>query len=155
SLSGPSALAFDATGNLWVVDQDNNDVYEYAAASLTGSGNVTAAPIVRVQTSDNMTGAYLAFDASGNLWVSDGNQRVVKFSSSQLTAGGASLTPATTITGSSGGYQGVAFDNSGNLWVADVANAQLVEFSTAQLTAGGSITPAVSVIVANGSSLDS
>jgi ligand-binding sensor domain-containing protein len=152
SLTGPASLAFDAAGNLWVGDVDNNVVYAYSATTLAASGAITSQPAVRITTTDNMKPAYLSFDATGNLWVTDGGARVIEFSAAQLVSGG-SVTPVKTITTAGAVFEGLAFDNSGDLWVVDNSHG-VVEFSTAQLASGGSLTPAISVNTAAGAAAD-
>ena len=96
--------------------------------------------------------AGLAFDGNGNLWVASlGNNAVVEFSASELTASG-SPAPAVVDTTSSEPF-GLAFDGSGNLWV--VAAGALVEYTPSQLTASGTPTPAVSIGDDGSSSLNS
>jgi sugar lactone lactonase YvrE len=150
TLSGPSALAFDFSGNLWVVDTDNSQVYMYSAASLATSGTANVEPVVRLHTTDNMVGQYLAFDDSGNLWVTSGSSRVIEFSSSQLGTT-ATVTPAVTITASGAQFEGLGFDTNRNLWVADAAANGVDEFTMSQLATGGSLTPNIAVGTANGS----
>ena len=91
-LNGPSSVAFDASGNLWVADEGNNRVLEY----LKGSGFSTgqSASLVIGQTDFTSGGAAttagglsspvsVALDSSGNLWVADSrNARVLGFADS-------------------------------------------------------------------------
>jgi sugar lactone lactonase YvrE len=142
----PNALAFDASGNLWVADQNNNRVLEYKApfstheaatlvigqSSFTGSGTAT--------TSTGLSGPTgLAFDSSHNLWVVDmGNSRVLEYETpfstgeaSTLVIGQASFTSSDYSTTNSTNLSyatGLAFDSSGNLWVADQGNDRVVEY---------------------------
>src|ERR1700722_1721605 len=86
-VNSPYGLAFDSSGNLWVVDESNNRVLEYKAPFST----YEAASLVIGQSSftTNAFGATstaltapesLAFDSSGNLWVTDtSNNRVREF----------------------------------------------------------------------------
>ncbi len=150
TLSGPSALAFDFNGNLWVVDTDNSQEYMYTAASLAASGTANVEPVVRLNTTDNMVGQYLAFDDSGNLWVTSGSSRVIEFSSSQLGTT-ATVTPAVTITASGAQFEGLGFDTNRNLWVVDAVANGVDEFTTSQLATGGSLTPNIAIGTANGS----
>jgi sugar lactone lactonase YvrE len=92
----------------------------------------------------------MAFDASGGLWVSNGNTSpfsIVGYTASQLAASGSPV-PAVTLTPSGSSLAnpaGLAFDASGNLWVANVSGASpIVEFSASQL-ANGSPTPNITV----------
>ncbi len=156
SLSGPLGLAFDASGNLWVANYTGNTVVAFAANQLAANGSPT--PTVTVSATGGSLNAPvgLAFDASGNLWVTNsGANTVVEFAPSQLGTSG-SPTPAVTLSSTVGSLSsplGLAFDASGNLWVVNGGNTVL-QFAASQLTASGSPTPAVTLSAAAGS-LDS
>jgi hypothetical protein len=93
------AIAFDASGDLWIADATGK-LLEIAAADLTVSGS--PAPVVQinpttVMTADGFASSLdgpdgLAFDASGDLWVSnlqsDNAGSVVEFTPSQLSETG-------------------------------------------------------------------
>lgn len=71
-------LAFDSAGNLWVATQEQ--ILRFDLARL-GADDADAADLALNVTTDDtepkaLTGDFLAFDKSGNLWVSDfeGNQ---------------------------------------------------------------------------------
>jgi secreted PhoX family phosphatase len=97
-------IAFDANGNLWVANggQANySSVVEFSAAQLAASGspapNVTLTP----NAGSLNQPAGLAFDASGDLWVSNmGANTVVEFTPSQIASSG-SPTPGVTVSGPS------------------------------------------------------
>jgi len=97
-----------------------------------------------------------AFDASGDLWMTNFNGDTLnEFTPSQLAAGG-SQSPAVVISKSGfslAGPDGLAFTPSGDLWVANFQGHTLVMFTPAQLAASGSPVPAA-VIGASGSALD-
>ena len=146
----PSGLAFDSSGNLWVVDSDDCRVLEFTAPFTIGE----AASLVIGQTDFTSSGCEttstglrypsgLAFDPSGNLWVVDsGNNRILEFTAPFTTGKAASLVIgqtdftsggwATTSTGLTGPI-GLAFD-SGNLWVADSSNNRVLEYQTFTLS---------------------
>ena len=101
NLNLPTDEAFDSSGNLWVVDADNNRILEYTAPFTIGeaasivigradftSGNCDNSPyyfanstaISSVTSSDLCQPHGIAFDSQGNLWVADtGNNRVLEF----------------------------------------------------------------------------
>jgi sugar lactone lactonase YvrE len=148
SLSGPAGLAFDANGNLWVANANSNTVVEFAASQLAASGSPT--PTVRLGAANgSLNGPFcLAFDASGNLWVTNTNaSTAVEFTASQLAASG-SPTPAVTLSATNGSLSspsGLAFDASGDLWVANAISGTVVEFGASQLAASGAPRPIVTV----------
>ncbi len=140
----PVGLAFDPHGNLWVADFGHNRVLEYRYPFSTGE----AASLVLGQPSF-ITNAWaasavgqngpsaLTFDSYGNLWVADGNNRVVEYSAPFSTFQAASLVLGQPdfmgrdfATSATGQYlpEGLAFDSDGNLWVADFGNNRVVGY---------------------------
>ncbi len=148
-------LAFDQAGNLWVTDSANNRVLEFDAVSLQSAvANQEAIPASIVIGQPNFTSnsqgtsatqlsgpTGIAFDPSGNLWVSDtGNNRVVEFRPPFSVGQGASAVvgqpdftsftpdhPDTTLGGLDQPI-GIAFDGGGNLWVADNQDHRVMMF---------------------------
>ncbi len=123
----PAGSAFDAQGNLWVVDSDNNRVQKFdpegkylTQFGSTGSGNG--------QLSDPMD---IAVDSKGNLWVADkGNHRVQKFN-----AKGEYLNKFGSLGSGNGqfwtyGPRSIAIDAQDDLWVSDYTG-RIQEFDTA------------------------
>lgn len=144
-LKQPGGAAFDADGNLWVVDFGNNRILQYGpqlttdmnASLVLGQANFTSN--VPATTNSGLAGPhYIAFDASGDLWVTDsGNNRVLEFKpplangmTASLVIGQANFVSngaATTPMGLSF-PTGVAFDSAGNLWAGDSANNRVLQF---------------------------
>jgi sugar lactone lactonase YvrE len=158
SLNDPFALAFDATGNLWVANFVGPTVVEFTASQLGASASPTPAVTLSATAGSLSNPEGLAVDASGTLWVANEfNSTVVAFSPSQLGATG-SPTPAVTLSATGAGSlsapEGLAFDASGRLWVANLGNSTVVAFTASQFGANGSPTPAVT-LSASGSSLNS
>lgn len=148
--SGPAGPAFDVNGNLWVPLINQNAIVEYTASQLGASASPT--PAVRLSANaGSLNGpAVLAFDTSGNLWVTNSGidaNTVVQFTASQLISGG-SPAPAVTI-GTSGNSlnvpYGMAFDAHGNLWVGDMNSPSVVEFTPSQLAASGTPAPTITI----------
>jgi sugar lactone lactonase YvrE len=100
ALSGPTGLAFDSSGNLYVGEGQGNDVRKITP---NGVASIFATGI------SGATG--LAFDSSGNLYVASQFGGYVD----KITPGGVVSTFATGFASP----VGVAFDSSGNLYVAN------------------------------------
>jgi len=124
--SHPAGIAVDASGNLWVVDENNDRVQKFNAKGeyLSSFG----AP----GSGDGQFGrpTDIAIDASGNLWVTDaGNKRVEKF-----TASGEYLmqfgSPGTG-NGQLSAAETIAIDSSGDIWIGDTYNGRLQKFNAA------------------------
>jgi sugar lactone lactonase YvrE len=155
SLNGPTGLAFDASGTLWVANGNDSTVVAYKASQLTAGGALTPSVIVTGVSKAINGPLMIAFDANGNLWVTNGNyglNTVVAFSPGQLASSG-TPTPVVTLSANSGSLAypaGIAFDASGDMWVANYNGNSLVEFTPSQLVTSGNPTPTVTV---TGSSL--
>ncbi|MGA2664576.1 MAG: NHL repeat-containing protein, partial [Nitrososphaerales archaeon] len=87
NMSGPEDIAFDRSGNVWVADTDSSRVLEFPqpfsdgekASLVIGEPDFTSTAGNDTQSALTLPEA-LAFDPSGNLWVSDsGNSRVLEF----------------------------------------------------------------------------
>jgi sugar lactone lactonase YvrE len=157
SLSDPAGLAFDSSGNLWIVNASTATVVEFTASQLASTGSPTPAVTISASSASLDEPIGIAFDASGNLWVSNIGGSIVAFTPSQVAASGAP-TPTVILTAAAGSINGplmIAFDASGKLWVANGDHGQntVVAFSPSQLTTTGSPTPVVT-LSANAGSLN-
>ncbi len=149
-ISQPSALAFDSTGNLWVVNSGKPNcifgnpnschptIIEYTAQQLTSNPQnqpFTFAPAAIISNPPGPAALSdprgIAFDRAGNLWVSNfsggTNQspgQLVAYSPGQQVTG--SPTPMVILSNPAQGLpvlvfpRGIAFDKNGNLWVTSV-----------------------------------
>ena len=134
-LSGPSGLAFDALGNLFIADSNNNVIREITPAGQINTvvGNGTAGytgDAGQAASAELQDPTSIAFDSRGDLFIADTANNVVR----EVVASGVISTLAGTGTaGYSGnnsnanaaelhGPQGVAFDSSGQLFIADSLN---------------------------------
>jgi len=155
-LCSPSAITFDSVGDLWVVYPPRT-VVEYTPPFSNGmdvsvqishaasfSSKVCGPNVATIGMICEWVPVGLAFDASGNMWVVDGqNSRVLKLTppfhegmSASLVIGQSNL----TSSGCSGGGFGnptrnglcypsnAAFDADGDLWVADFSNSRVLEY---------------------------
>lgn len=165
-LNGPTGVAVDTNGNLYIADTQNHRVQMLSAAGVvstiagTGIGGFAGdgGPAAAAQLS--YPGA-VAVDAFGNLFIADtGNNRV-----RQVTPDGNIATIAGTgiaaYNGDSGAAlnvalynpAGISVDSQDNVWVADTGNNRVRQLSAAPAV----ITPAqsISVSLANAASLQS
>jgi sugar lactone lactonase YvrE len=156
SLSLPGALAFDARGNLWIANGGSmfngpgaNTLVEFTASQLATSGSPTPAVTLNADAGSINGPAGLAFDHSGNLWLTNfSSGTVVVFAAGQLASSGSPL-PAVTLSDNGANSlnepESLAFDRGGNLWVANANTNTVVEFARSQLGTTGSPTPAVTL----------
>ncbi|WP_333659626.1 hypothetical protein [Meiothermus cerbereus] len=63
-------LAFDASGNLWVVAFGANVIYRLTPTDQSGSGSKTLTPAIQVSIPVGAVLEGLAFDEGGGLWIS-------------------------------------------------------------------------------------
>lgn len=169
-LVSPQDTLFDNSGGLWVVDGGLNDghgtgaaVYLFNAAQLASLNSQSAPSPVFIIAALPGTPAFFnfpqfaAFDAAGNLWVSDaGNSVIFEFTRAQLmSASGVATAPAATLVGTPAGVfngtLGIAFDASGNLWVANNGGTTIVEIAAAAVASATGVTPVTPITVLNGS----
>lgn len=129
----PYGITMDGSGNLFVADRINHAIRKITAAgvvtTIAGNGNPGAT---------NGTGAAatfweplnLAVDASGNIFVADYRNYVIRkitpagvVSTFAGTAGSSGFTNGTGTSASFSGTFGITIDGSGNLFVGDHQNS--------------------------------
>jgi hypothetical protein len=127
---GPTTMAFDPSGDLWVANENTSDLFELSKAQLATHNPVPAVTIFAGYGQlANPFG--MAFDHSGNLWVvSNTWSRVYEYTKRQL-ASSAAPTPVETIFRFPSTPISDAFDASGDLWVS--TDSSVVEYSKADL----------------------
>lgn len=140
----PSGLAIDSSNNIYIADNDNFRVRKISGGVITtilGTGTYHQAAPGPAKSSPIGVPEALAFDASGNLYVSDiGFQQILKVDTSgnvtqiagQQAAFGFTDGPAAT-TYLDQPY-GIAADGSGGLYIAEFQSCRIRHLS------GGSIT---------------
>jgi len=149
---GSDGFTFDVEGDVWVTGATTADppVARYPAAGLGSDGDKVPDVVIDSPSFGNgIPGPkVLAFDMSGNLWVSVvAANKVVGFSAAQLAAGGSQITAAAAIEESGiSAPAGIAFDDAGNMWVAANGADTIVRIDAAHL--GGSGTGADLTITA-------
>ena len=153
TLCFPVGVAVDLHGNLYIVDEGDNRVLEYntplsnTTADLVlgqgGSFTSTTANNGGLSAGSLSSPAAIALDASGDLYVSDGNNnRVLEYSepvtngaSAELVFGQSGIfTSGAANNGgvsanSMSGPEGLTLDSNGNLYVADYNNNRVLEFN--------------------------
>lgn len=170
----PQDLAFDASGNVWVIDGGLNDglgtgaaVYEFVASQLKNLNSNSMPSTAFIIASPRPAPIFKfpqfgVFGTGHTLWVSDSaNNVILKFSAAQLasptrTALTAAAVLQGALPGTFNGPLGMAFDSHGNLWVANNLGNTIVEIGAAQLAAASGpvnpVTPLVTVTSATGPS---
>jgi hypothetical protein len=133
-LNGPLGLAFDAQGNLYIADS-NNDIVRMVSAQTGNIGTVAGTPQRGGYSGDNgpATSAYLespqtiALDSTGNLYITDEGFRireVVKSTQDITTIAGNGQYGATGDGGSALNAQiapgFMATDSQGNVYISNV-----------------------------------
>ncbi len=146
-LNGPSGVALDAQGDLFVGDTANNRVMKYAYNASTGtyasSGTVVAGTGTAGSGHNQLNDpGGVALDAKGDLFVADSaNNRVEEFAYNSATASYAATATEVAGTGGSGTKSNqlelpgsVALSSAGDLFVADYANARVMEYTYSSST---------------------
>jgi hypothetical protein len=139
NLSGPSALASDSLGNVWIANSRSNTVAElsHTGADLSGPGYFGG--------SLNAPSA-IAIDAGGNVWVTNkGNNSVT-----ELTGAGSIVTGSPYTGGGMNLPAGIAFDSTGNAWISNSGNASVTRINSTgstltNFTGGSAITVPIGI----------
>jgi sugar lactone lactonase YvrE len=131
SFNSPAGMAVDASGNVYVADQNNNTIRKITSAAVVttfaGSGVSGAVDATGTAASFNVPFG-LAVDASGNVYVGDvGNNKIRKITPAGVvtTFAGSGAQGAADGSGTAASFNGpagVAADAAGNLYVADQVN---------------------------------
>src|SRR5260370_5387724 len=129
-LAGPSGIAVDAAGNLYIADAYNNRIRKVSGGIITTvAGNGTAGFTGDKGPAANATlrqPAGVAFDAAGNLFIADyGNNRIRMVANGVITTTAGNGTQTFSVDGASAinaglaAPQRLAFDGADNLYLVD------------------------------------
>ena len=117
-INAPSALAVDATGNVWIANSAGNSVTELAHnGSAVGNSPFTAGKIDAP--------AAIAIDTTGNVWIANSNSTLTELSSAGTNVGTSPLSGGGLSSPSS-----IVFDGLGNLWIANKGDSSISEFNS-------------------------
>jgi len=169
ALNFPQQSVFDAQGNQWVTDHNNNSVLVFTAAQLAQTGTNSLTPAVTITSADFNGPLGIAFDPFGDLWIANNGgvpganktmsaagTTIVEFLAAHLPAPPATgvLTPDLTpdVTLSDDGQNSIqapwalVFDSRGHL-LSSNANAPftIVDYSRNSLAASGAPVPSLIV----------
>jgi sugar lactone lactonase YvrE len=120
-VNDPKQIAFDAMGNMWV--SGDGSIHYFPAANLAdGQPHVpTFAITPKAENDAPLPPDALAFDAAGNLWVTNfGGNAVYKLTPADLAVAGETkeVVPSVVISITVGALlESLAFDEGGGLWI--------------------------------------
>jgi sugar lactone lactonase YvrE len=125
---GPTAVAIDMKGNMWVSCAVSGEVLQLPVDAL-GGGAPRPARVIRATASP----AGLAFGAEGDLFIADrGGRRVLRLGD---VITGAPVPKADLVV--EGEPRGLAFDGAGHLYVSTATPAAVVIFGAESIASGG------------------
>lgn len=162
AFGAPQGVAFDTTGNLWVIDGGTVAAGGTAKPALEEFTPMQLAalhttpnpmPNVVINSAAFTFPQQAVFDAKGNFWVSDnGANAIYEFTPAQLAATGANVAPNITIKSTPvfSGPLGIAFDAAGDLWIANNASTTIFEFNASTLpTTSGLVTLTPNIVLSD------
>jgi uncharacterized protein (TIGR03437 family) len=136
-LDSPVGVGLDGSGNLYIADSANNVIRQ-----VTPSGTITtwAGTNVLGYTGDGGPAnvatlddpVAITFDSSGNAYICDAGNNVVREVNTSLVI--FSLVGGTATTDQLSQPNAVAPDTFGNLYVADTGNRRIIQFNLSNLT---------------------
>ncbi len=169
TLNGPSDVAFDGAGNLYIADSGNNVIRMITAATgviatIAGQNGDTVCGSSSDAVGDGCPATQatlnqpegVTLDANANLYIADTNNHRIREVSSATGVIATIAGNGLTNGNGTGGYNGdgiaatsaklnfpyaVAFDPSGNMYIPDSANQRIREV----MAVGGAITPASTI----------
>ncbi|MDA8197745.1 MAG: hypothetical protein M0019_11140, partial [Actinomycetota bacterium] len=152
TIDNPIGLAFDSSGNLWIVNEGSGSgasIVEFSSSDLAQSGAPTPTldlPLTSGLQPSGMTihsfSPSVTASSSPYLWVtgsnpSSGQGFIYGFDVKSLSSSNTTPSPSVVIDTGSYAPSGLAFDESGNLWAPEYSYTTyvnlLVAYSNSQL----------------------
>jgi uncharacterized protein (TIGR03437 family) len=142
--SSPGAVALDSKGNLYIADTVNQRIRMISGHTITtfaGTGTIgyTGDKAAATAATFSLPGG-LAFDSTGNLYIADtGNNVVRKISGGNITTVAGNQGQGPNYGGDGGvatvanlwSPTAIAFDSAGNYYIADNGNSRIRKVDTA------------------------
>lgn len=116
-INAPSALAVDATGNVWIANAGGNSVAELAHNGTPVGASPFTSGLINAPSA-------IAIDTAGDVWVANGNSTLTELNNS-----GANVNNSPFSGGGLSRPSSISFDAQGNIWLANYLNNSLSEFS--------------------------
>ena len=174
-LNGPTGVAVDGAGNLYIADSLNDLVEEVSATTgeivVVAGGGSTIPSTAAIAATNARLGEPrgVALDAAGDLYIADaGNNQIDEVSATtgkiMVVAGGGSAIPGTnTLLATSASLSGpnsVAVDGGSNLYIADSGHGLIEKLTAATksisaIGGGGNTGPSMTAIPAINALLNS
>jgi hypothetical protein len=142
-LSGPTAVAVDASGNVYIEDAGNNRIRMVSNGVITtvaGGGTGDDGPATNANLNFQNTGPGMTLDRAGNIYFADYSTngiRIRKASNgiiSTVAGGGFSLNDNIPATSAFIDAQGVAVDSAGSIYFADFCAERIRKVSNGTIT---------------------
>jgi sugar lactone lactonase YvrE len=153
-LKTPHQIVIDPLGNAWIADSTANAVMTFTAAQLAQMGSNSIGPVLLISSSQFNGASGIAFDSSGDIWVSNigtataAGTTLVKIAKAHIPAipemGTATpqIVADVTVSDAGGTVQspwGVAIDSSDTMWWSNSSKSTVVALPGASLATGTSV----------------